>query len=97
MTSERLDRIDRLTRAADAHGYRSECIELVAEVKTLRGVNDVMKKLLRRLVANQDTQCRLDRHGYCQEHNYADPCPVPEAQRLTGSGTEYVSTKGTRF
>lgn len=56
-----------------------------------------MLSLLRRLVGNEDTRCRIDHHGYCQEHNYADPCPVPDAQRLTGSGTEYVPTKGTRY
>ncbi len=50
--------------------------------------------LLRRLVANQDTRCQLDHHGYCQEHDFAAPCPVPEAQKLTGSGTEYVPTVG---
>lgn len=154
MTNERIAYIDKLTRTPDAYGFRTECIELVAEVKKLRDANDMMRslrvqgdygprlvaetlgrvasacdsslhevascmmfrlmnevacrsddmadyrqlvELLRRLVANQDTKCRIDHHGYCQEHNFADPCPVPDAQRLTGSGTEYVSTKGTRF
>lgn len=143
MTDERLNHIDKLTRSADAYGFRAECRELVAEVRRLRGANDMMRSLrvqgdygprlvaetlgrvasacdsslhevassmmfrlmnevacraddtadyrqlldlLRRLVGNQDTRCRLDHHGYCQEHNYADPCPVPDAQRLTGSG-----------
>lgn len=46
--------------------------------------------LLRRVVGNLDVRCRPDHHGYCQEHNFAAPCPVPAAHKLTGSGLEYV-------
>jgi len=39
-------------------------------------------ELLGRLVDHEDTRCRLDHNGYCQEHNLSKPCDIPEAREL---------------
>ena len=49
---------------------------------------DALRAALEAVV--EDTPCRFDHHGGCQEHGYLEPedpwspCPVAEAQRLVG-------------
>lgn len=70
---------------AEVRMYQESCERLRDECNT-------MLDLLRRITGNDDVTCRLDHHGYCQEHNFAAPCPIPEAHRLTGGGIEYIAT-----
>lgn len=60
-------------------GWRAMCSEI-----------ETLKTLLRRVVGNEDTRCLIDHNGFCQEHDYAAPCPIPAAHALVGGGFEYV-------
>lgn len=56
---------------------------------------DAAMGLMRPMVGalHYDTPCRVDHHGYCQEHSYLEegPCPDGEARKLLET-TKEVTT-----
>ena len=62
------------------HGLRSDLSDLVAAVSHI----DALEALLRRFVEISGSECRLDHHGYCQEHFVEKNCVV--AETLTALG-----------
>ena len=43
-----------------------------------------LEQALRRLLRVHDGVCRLDHHGFCQEHGFEPPCAVAGARTLLG-------------
>lgn len=42
-------------------------------------------ELVKRLVAPHENTCIIDHNGFCQEHYFDAPCPVPTARELLAS------------
>lgn len=63
-------------------GMRTDTAEQC--LKALCESHERLRDLLARVVERDEPECRLDHNGFCQEHCYGSPCPIPEAKKAIG-------------
>lgn len=69
---------------AENQRLREEADRLRAAWESAWAQRNEARDLLHRFAGHEDTPCRFDHHGDCQEHGSSGSCQVAEARRVLG-------------
>ena len=92
---EYLALVERIQKAMCIEPFRPDVTDVVVLIGTVQVLNQENERLraingeavarLTVIVEAFDGECRLDHHGFCQEHLVTKPCEILEARRFLAS------------